>query len=63
MTKWADPKGYKEQMSAFVAPRVRWGMKLAATLEHTTISKLVERLCIEYLRGVEGIGELIDKEG
>lgn len=61
--KWAGKLLKKEQLTVYVAPRVKQGMKVASAMEGTNLSDLVERLLVEYLRGKEGIGDLIDKGG
>jgi len=63
MVQWRGSQPTKVQLSVYVAPRVKRGMKIAATMEGTNLSDLVEMLLIEYLRGKEGIGDLIEKEG
>ena len=63
MNKWAGSLLKKEQLTVYVAPRVKQGIKIAAAMEETNLSDLVERLLVEYLRTKEGIGDLIDKRG
>lgn len=55
--------GNKVQMKVHVPFKVRHEIKIAAALEGTTVSALVERLCIEYLRMNPEIEELIEKRG
>jgi len=62
MTKWAGGLLKKEQLTVYVNPRVKQGMKIAAIQEKTNLSDLVERLLVGYLRGKEGIGDLIEKK-
>lgn len=59
--KWAGGLLKKEQLTVYVHPKVKQGMKFAAVMENTNLSDLVERLLVEYLRTIEGIGDLVEK--
>jgi len=61
MTKWTGTLATKVQLTVYVSPRVKRGIRIAAIEELTTASELVERLLVEYLRTKEGIGDLIEK--
>lgn len=63
MVKWTGSKPAKELLAVYLSPRVKRGIKVAASLEGKTISDLVEGLLVDYLRAKEGIGELIEKGG
>lgn len=63
MAKVKGSEVSKTMTGVYFTPRVKTGLKVAAALEHTTVSELVERLCVKYLRTVEGIGDLIEKRG
>lgn len=60
--KWAGELLKKKQLTVYVHPRVKQGMKLVAVMEGTDLSDLVERLLVEYLQTKEGIGDLIEKK-
>lgn len=63
MVKWAGSLPTKVQLTVYISPRVKRGIRIAAIEEFVTASELVERLLVGYLRTKEGIGDLIDKRG
>lgn len=60
--KWRGSLPTKVQLTVYVDPKVKRGMKVLGGILNQTTSKMVEELCINFLEKWPEVGEIIEKK-
>jgi len=61
MVNWSSPRPVKVQLTIYVDPKVKQGVKVLATIKGTTTSGLIEPVLIDLLNDHPRVAKVLSK--